>query len=217
MVTQIFVANAKSWRQAAAIGSRAKEIYNLLKSETDKSTRFHEIVKNNAQYITSIPQAMAEAVTDLAAKSYGEGKRPKEVMQEILAKCPGISESKAKLIARTETSKASTALTRSRAERLNLNWYVWRNSEDERVRSSHDHMGGVLVNWDDPPSPEALDPRHRQKPYGKYHAGDTFNCRCYPEPLLNTADISWPARVYHNGKIKSMSLAKFKALNGGTL
>ena len=189
----------------------------MLKSETEKSARFQEIVRDNAKFITSIPDTMAEAVTKKAAEAYGEGKRPKEVMQEVLNICPGISNAKAKLIARTETSKASTALTRSRAERLNLNWYVWRNSEDERVRSSHSHMGGVLINWDDPPSPEALDPRKQQKPYGKYHAGDTFNCRCYPEPLLNINDITWPARVYSGGKIKTMTKAKFKALNGGAL
>ena len=123
-----------------------------------------------------------------------------------------ISKSRISLIARTESSKASTALTEARAESLNLPWYVWRTSKDARVRSSHRHMDGVLIAWAEAPSPEAL---KGLKSYGTYQAGNTFNCRCYPEPLIYLDQVSWPHKVYHNGTIREMTRSAFKKINSG--
>lgn len=58
-----------------------------------------------------------------------------------------------------------------------------------RVRKSHRIMEGVLVNWNMPPSPERL---AGEKDVGNYHAGNIWNCRCYPEPLISVDDIRWP-------------------------
>jgi AraC-like DNA-binding protein len=68
-------------------------------------------------------------------------------------------------------------------------------------------MSGVLVNWNDPPAPETLFPRYTKtgRPYrntlGSYHAGQAPNCRCYPETIVDLDLVTWPARVYRNGKI----------------
>ena len=59
-------------------------------------------------------------------------------------------------------------------------------------------MDGVLVFYDDPPSPEAL---AGEKQYGKYHAGNTFNCRCYQEPLVDIAFLPDVVTVYRDGRI----------------
>jgi len=217
MATQVWRGVARSWRSAASKSSRGRLIYQALKNELDTTPAFWQIVEANAGYIKTMPLQIAERVTAKMAKGYAEGKRPEELLKQVLADAPHLTRSHARLIARTETSKASTALTRVRAEAAGLSWYVWRTSKDERVRSSHDHMDGVVVSWADPPSPEALDPRHTQRPYGEYHAGETFNCRCYPAPLLSYDDVSWPARVYYGGRLQRMTLAKFKAITGGEL
>jgi uncharacterized protein with gpF-like domain len=70
-------------------------------------------------------------------------------------------------------------------------------------------MDKVLVRWSDPPSPEALD---GEKSYGKYHAGEIFNCRCFPEPVIDFDDVTWPHKVYSGGQIQMMTLAQFKQL-----
>ncbi len=217
MATQIWRGVARSWRAAASKSSRGRVIYQSLKNELDTTPAFWTIVESNAGYIKTMPLRVAEQVTAKMAKGYAAGRRPEELLKQVLEAAPHLTKAHARLIARTETSKASTALTRVRAEVAGLDWYVWRTSKDERVRSSHDHMDGVLINWNEPPSPEALDPRQEQEPYGEYHAGETFNCRCYPAPLLDYGDISWPARVFYGGKIQRMTLAKFKVLTGGEL
>jgi uncharacterized protein with gpF-like domain len=70
-------------------------------------------------------------------------------------------------------------------------------------------MEGVLVNWKNPPSPEEL---AGEPSVGKYHAGCIWNCRCYPEPIIDLDDVEWPSKVYHDGKIERMSRAKFETL-----
>lgn len=217
MATQLAVQSQRTWRQAAAKGSKGRRIYQALKKELGNTKVYHEIIRSNASYISSVPESIADRLTQRVARGYEAGARPEALLDDILQAWPQMSSAQAKLIARTETSKASTALTRSRCAAAGLRWYVWRNSEDERVRSSHSHMGGVIVSWDEPPSPERLDPKHEQKPYGTYHAGDTFNCRCYPQPLLDFSDVSWPHKVFHKGRLRFMTLAEFKQINGGAL
>ena len=70
-------------------------------------------------------------------------------------------------------------------------------------------MNGVLVRFDDPPSPEAL---IGESSVGKYNAGGIWNCRCYAEPLIDIDDVKWPCRVYSNGNIKSMHKKEFEVI-----
>lgn len=217
MVTHVAAHNQRTWRKAARVGGKGRAIFNALAKELSNTQLYHRIIQSNAEYIQSMPEKVAQQVTKLAARGYEAGKRPAVIAEEIFREYPYMTRRHARLIARTETSKASTALTRARCDYAKVSWYVWRTSDDERVRSSHRHMEGVIIPWNEPPSPEKLDPRHRQRPYGEYHAGDTFNCRCYPQPLLEFDDVTFPHRVYYQGKIQMMTLAKFKAINGGSL
>lgn len=212
MVTHLFYDGASDWREAARHGSRGRMVYEALRREKARRNDFGPIIEQNARYITSMASGVADKVFKDMARGYMEGKRPEELMRDVLKRWPELTEWHARLIARTETSKASTALTRVRAEGAGLDWYVWRTSEDARVRTSHYHMDGVICSWSDPPSPGKL---VHQKDRGKYNPGEIFNCRCYPEVLLEYGDVSWPHKVYHNGRIQSMTLAAFKRLNGG--
>lgn len=208
MITQLFSDNAKSWRQAARQGSAGKMIYKEIQKGLNKPLRrkIDELIDINSGYISSLPSDIAKYVDRQIAKSTFEGKRASDIKDDILRYYPHITETRAQLIARTETSKAQTALTRVRAQSLGINWYVWRTSEDGRVRKSHAHMEDVLINFDNPPSPERL---INKKSYGNYNAGDIFNCRCYPEPLTSLNDIKWPHKVYYGGSIKNMTKKQF--------
>lgn len=212
MATSLFHDGARTWREAAMKGSKGRTIYLLLQKELNRRSEISAIVDRNSKLIKSMTSDVAKKVSRDMAKGEFEGKRPEELMEQVLARWPTLTRAHAKLIARTETSKASTALTRARAESAGISWYIWKTSEDARVRGSHRHMDNVIVAWNDPPSPEAL---IHMKNYGHYHAGEFPNCRCYPAPLLNYEDVSWPHKVYYNGRIHMMTLAKFKKLNGG--
>lgn len=212
MATSLFHDGARTWREAAMKGSKGRELYSLLQKELDRRKEIGRIIDRNSRLIKSMTSDVAEKVSRDMAKGEFVGKRPEVLMRQVLARWPKLTEAHARLIARTETSKASTALTRARAERAGLSWYIWKTSEDARVRSSHRHMEDVIIPWGDAPSPEAL---IHKKSYGKYHAGNFPNCRCYAAPLLNYEDVSWPHKVYYRGRIRMMTLANFKKLNGG--
>lgn len=209
MATHVFSDTGKTWRQAARENGKGKEIYNALENELDTGVgaTFRNIISENSRLIKSVPENMCEYVSSYVAKESVKGKRSEEIAEELQEKFPHLNKNRATLIARTETSKASTALTEARSKDLGLSWYVWRSSEDSRVRSSHKHMHGVIVNWNDPPSPEKL---IGKKSYGNYHSGDFPNCRCYAQPIINLKRIKFPCKVYYQGKIQTMTKAQFE-------
>jgi SPP1 gp7 family putative phage head morphogenesis protein len=167
-------------------------------------------LRENADLIKTFPLDVAQTLNRYIATEGEKGRRSGDILKDLLKQYPDTAKSRLNLIARTEVSKTQTALVQSRAQSLGLNWYEWQTSEDARVRNTHKHMQGVLVRWSDPPSPEALDPKGGEKPYGKYHAGDTFNCRCYPEPIVNIDFVDFPAKVYYGGGITKMTRAQFE-------
>lgn len=212
MVTSVFTDAGRTWREAAKVNSRGRVIYEALKNKMNGpiGLAVKEQVWKNAELIKSLPLEIARDVTEYTTKKTYEGKRASDIAQDLLKDIPTISEKKANLIARTEVSKASTELTRARSENMGIKWYIWRTSEDSRVRSSHSHMDGVLICWDNPPSPEKL--IKVKSSLGYYHAGECPNCRCYGQPIISLDFVKWPAKVYYQGKIQRMSRKQFEKI-----
>ena len=211
MVSGTIVDGARTWRAAARQGMKSQLIYDMLRNEMNGpiGSAVEEIISRNAELISTFPLEIADQVAAYIAAEQYSGRRAASIADDLLEKYPHIAHARANLIARTETSKASTALTRARADELDLPYYVWRSSKDARVRNSHRHMDGVIINWDDPPSPEAL---NGMKSVGNYHAGDIYNCRCYPEPVVQLNMVNFPAKVYSGGKIWTMNRAAFERI-----
>ncbi|WP_216624732.1 phage head morphogenesis protein [Paenibacillus foliorum] len=212
MVTHLFTDAGRTWRQAAKKNSRGRFIYEALQKEMagPLGGTVMSQINRNAELIRSLPLDIARQVNGHIMAESLKGTRASNIVEQIKAFFPEASKTKAGLIARTETSKTSTALTRARSQSIGVNWYVWRTSKDARVRDAHARMEGVLVKWDSPPSPEQLDGEART--YGHYHCGDIFNCRCYPEPVIDLDLIKWPANVHWGGRIQRMSRIQFEAI-----
>lgn len=212
MVTPLAIHNERTWREAARKASKGRLIYGAL--TTELSEGLQNIINNqiyeNISLIRTLPSDVSEKVVKDIYENALKGKRAKSIEQIIIGQTSKHAKASARLIARTEVSKTSTALTRARSEQLDLHWYVWRTALDgDRVRKSHRNMEGVLVNWNEPPSPESL---VGEKNVGYYHAGNIWNCRCYPEPLLEVDDVKWPHKVYHNGSIQMTNKHEFLGL-----
>jgi len=212
MVTHLFSDAGRTWRQAARHNSRGRQIFEALMREMKGpiGAAVHFQVERNAAIIRTLPLDIAKQVNEHVLREAMKGTRASEIAQQIIEYFPQASKAKANLIARTEVSKTSTALTEARCNAVGVDWYVWRTSEDARVRDSHKIMDRVLVKWTNPPSPERLDGEKRT--YGNYHAGEIFNCRCYAEPVIDLSLISWPAKVYYNGNIQRMTRKQFEKI-----
>lgn len=213
MVTSLFTDAGTTWRTAARENARGREIYLALQDELNKpgivgDTVFEEIMRN-AKLIKTIPTDTAEYINRHIRNETMSGKRASDIEKSIKTFIPKQSNAKVELIARTEVSKVNTALTHARCLNVGIAWYVWRTEKDARVRDSHRLMEGIIIAWSNPPSPETL---NDEKSYGKYHAGNIFNCRCYPEPLTRLDLVQWPHKVYFGGKAQMMTRAEFEIL-----
>lgn len=207
MVTHQRVLSARSWREAAAKGGKGRLIYDLISKEMKGPVGrvVWEQILNNSNYIKTLPAVWASYASQYAYRAAVAGRRPEDVEAELRRVMPAHITKNLKCIARTELAKANAAIVEARAEMCGIKAYIWRSVSDERTRTSHEKMDGVLVFYDDPPSPEALFPSKGQSAYGNYHAGNTFNCRCYQEPVVDWRFLPDSIRVYRNGSIKTMT------------
>jgi len=197
--------NQKLWNKLSA--KMSQELKKELSKQPEKDW-MKQYMDDNVVLIQSMPLDAAKRVHKLIKENQYVGLRSTDLIDEIM-RIGSISENKAKMIARTETSRYSTALTQMRSESIGADWYVWKAVGDFRTRKGHKRMDGVVVSWNDPPSPEKL---VGEKAYGEYHAGETFNCRCYPEPILDVDDVNFPAKVYRRGRIQTMKKDEFTRL-----
>ncbi len=210
MATQLKQENARSWREAARKGSRGRQIYEALQAEMegDIGDKVREIILRNARLISSIPEEIRDQVNKEIASMTLQGMRHETISKYLQRRVPQLTNSRAALIARTETSKAETAMTVVRAEDLGIKACQWQTAEDARVRTSHRNLNKVLIRFDDPPQPEAL--IGERSSLGRGLPGEFPQCRCVALPLLNLDDVSWPARVYAGGRIAQMTRAQFR-------
>lgn len=212
MVLPLDVGNQRTWREAAKKATKSKFLYRLLMDELKQGTGqiIHKQVIENVLLIKTLPNDVAQKVVSDISENALKGARAESTEKIIRDKTDQHARASARLIARTETAKTMSALTKARCEQLGLRWYIWRTALDgTRVRLSHRIMEGVLVNWNNPPAPEEL---VGEKSVGHYHAGNIWNCRCFSEPVLELEDIRFPARVYYNGQIVMMNKSEFEQI-----
>jgi len=207
MTNEMVAVDEKKWKQQSL--KMSKILYDEInKAPIDELMK--EYMDEQVVLIRSMPLEAAKRVHKLVLeRSRVGGARAQSLVDDIM-RIGQVTENRAKLIARTEISKISTGLTKARSETIGADWYVWRTSQDARVRDSHKHMEGVLINWNDPPSPEQL--KGIKTKLGKYHAGEAPNDRCYPEPIINIDQISFPAKIYRSGRIERIGKEKFLSL-----
>lgn len=204
----------KTWKEVAKELKGGKILAEMFEKSLDVNVRrtMEQTIASNAKLISEIPLGVSEKITDYVASETRKGYRADQISKNLKKKYSQYSESKINLIARTEASKGSTALTESRSKDVGSMWYVWRTANDgNRVRDSHQIMQGVVCNWNDPPSPELLD---KEKFVGNYHPGGIWNCRCWPQPVILLSQLRFPIKIHINGSIVRMNKEDFIRLGG---
>lgn len=216
MVKSVAIQDAPSWREAARRGTNGQLIHRALSAEMSTNTLFHELIESNAQWIKSMPRLVANQVTAHASTIALRGLRPDVLMHQLKQDAPHLTDTHIRLIARTETAKAQANIVQSRSQRVGVNWYQWSTVHDQRVRHAHEHMEGVWCNYNDPPSPEQLDPEYRGKQFKHYNPGNYFNCRCRSSSLALLPEMRGPFKVHINGKIDTKAKREFLAMLNST-
>jgi SPP1 gp7 family putative phage head morphogenesis protein len=135
---------------------------------------FKGLLDEQVDLIKSLPRDAAKRVHELTIKGLEDSTRAKEIAKEI-GRSGEVTMGRANLIARTEVARTASVLTQARAEHIGSEGYIWRTSHDSDVRHSHKQMEGKFIRWDSPPT---------LSDGTKTHAGQIYNCRCYPEPVI---------------------------------
>lgn len=164
-------------RDEQAWFSHANDISRALREEIRNAPTGALLQERLAEQVTlikSLPLDAAKRVHELTLAGIEDGTRAKEIAKEI-ARSGEVSMNRANLIARTEVARTASALTQARAEHIGSEGYIWRTSKDSDVRHSHKEMEGKYVRWDTPP---------KLSDGTVTHAGQIYNCRCYPEPVI---------------------------------
>lgn len=125
--------------------------------------------RENIGLIKSIPDEYFKKLETMVFTGTTQGNTARSMIKQIVDL--GHSTTKrAKLIARDQTSKLNSALNQQRQQNLGIEKYIWRTSEDERVRETHKRNDGKTFAWNDPP------------PTG--HPGEEIQCRCVAIPVI---------------------------------
>lgn len=140
-----------------------------------------QLVREQVALIKSLPTEAAKRVGHLTQEALANGDRASEIAKEI-ARTGEVTESRATLIARTETARTASKLTQARADLVGSTQYIWRTAGDSDVRLGHKQMAGKVCDWRDPP---AVNEGSKSKPHiMHHHPGEIWNCRCYAEPII---------------------------------
>jgi SPP1 gp7 family putative phage head morphogenesis protein len=170
MIEDVAHRDKRAWFEAAdKMGRQLRQEIN----DTPVGHVMRQRLEDQIVLIRSLPIEAAERVRHLTNESLTNASRSSEIANEIM-RSGEVARSRAELIARTETARTATELTKARAENIGSTAYIWRTAHDGDVRPSHKKMDGQVVRWDDPPTLDGL----------TGHAGCLPNCRCFPEPIV---------------------------------
>jgi len=149
----------------------------------------------NYDLIKSLSNQYIKQVNDLTEKAIVNGWTSGQLMKEITAMGATITGPRARLIARDQIGKLNGSITQARMEEVGLEMYEWSTSADERVRSSHRPMDGLLCQWNDSSVYSADGGKTWiPRPSGatRSHPGYDIQCRCtalaYYNELVNEID-----------------------------
>lgn len=137
--------------------------------------------KENSRLITSIQANLLDDVAGVTQRGMSAGKSINDISKEIKDRF-GVTKSRARTIARTETAKLNSNLSKYRNEELGIKTYYYAASMDERTRKDHAKMNGLLCKWNDDTvcSRDGGRTWIKRKSIGGFvgHPGSIYNCRC---------------------------------------
>jgi SPP1 gp7 family putative phage head morphogenesis protein len=149
----------------------------------------------NSRLILSMPEKLIYDVSLVIQQGFREGQSMTSLINQIQSKA-NISRNRAKLIAADQIAKLNSNYVQYEQEQLGLPLYVWRTSDDERVRKpSHRNMNGKICTWLNPLvyKDDITDKiwKHRSSIDGTtYQVGQDIRCRCSAQIIVDTQNWS---------------------------
>jgi SPP1 gp7 family putative phage head morphogenesis protein len=168
------------------------------KSDIDSDTirsRINENLRDNfrrdiVNWDNVQTQRLRDMVQRAAQNGYSRRNMEKAIMDEW-----GVSEEKARFLARQETSLFFSAERRTQFENAGVKYYLWRCINDSRVRDRHKELDSrfskkIYVFGNPPETSEPGEPSKHNEP------GEDYGCRCIAIPVLSSEIQSYSDHGY---------------------
>ena len=141
-------------------------------SQEDLADYLLDANRRNAGLIKSLASETVAQVERATYDAILQGKTAKDLRSELTRQF-GISDGRAKLIARDQTAKLTSDLNRIRHQQAGVTSYSWSTSHDERVRPRHKDLDGKEYEYGKPTGAEqGLPP------------GQPIQCRCVARAIV---------------------------------
>lgn len=160
-----------TFRAAAKVLRVAPEL-----SDESRDRLRQDYTDNMKLWIRKFSEEMIADLRIMVDKNAVEGFRFDKLISAIQNRY-SVTESKAKFLARQETSLFMSKFRQQRYGEAGVVKYRWRTSGDARVRHDHAELNGKVFFYRDPPIVDSATGR-------KANPGEDYNCRCVDEPIL---------------------------------
>lgn len=169
---------------------------NIFATNAELQEYLQASVYDNARLIKSIPSQYLTNVESIVMSNVRAGGRWEAVAKQLQQEY-GVTDRRAKLIARDQTAKINGQLSAKRQVAAGFEYFQWIDSHDNRVRSNHKkhndkvtEYGRGIYRWDNPPLSEKGTP---------IICGTEYQCRCVARPVSNEevkrnqerGDVEW--------------------------
>jgi len=162
--------HTKAWMSAArrAFGIDLSSVV----SEEDLEGYLEQAALRNSSLIRGLADDLLKRVAQETTTALIAGESAAQ-LQARLKRQLEVADSRARLIARDQTSKLTSDLNRRRQEEAGVDSYIWRTSQDERVRARHRDLEGRQYRYGEPTgAEEGLPP------------GQPIQCRCVAQGVV---------------------------------
>ena len=141
---------------------------------------------NMRKWIKDFSEAEIKQLRSDMKQTIFSGKRYEDAIKKI-KESYGVTERKAKFLARQETSLLMAKFKETRYQAYGIDEYTWHSvvgSALHPVRPRHKELAdlskqGKIFRWDDPPITTA-----QGEPVRRNNPGEDYNCRCYARPVV---------------------------------
>lgn len=145
------------------------QIYDFIQSYT----------KKNIELVQALGKKYIPEVSQLASKTFLEGGSSKDLAYQML-KFTDENKNKARFWARDQVGSAYSEFTHVRQRSIGITHFIWRTSRDNKVRETHQELEGKIFDWKTGAANTGL---LNDTPGAKF-PGDSYNCRCTAEPVI---------------------------------
>lgn len=171
----------------ASLGASLKKLSGGLTIKTpDMPAGLQDVISasiaENVGLIKSVAAQYHDRISSAVLVSIQTGGQGRATVLEQLREIGGMSERRAKLIARDQTSKITTQMNAERAKSVGMRKFQWLHSGGgAEPRKLHLRLDGQIFSYDDLP---VIDERTGERGL----PGQLINCKCQAIPILDFGD-----------------------------